>query len=335
MSKESTQLLLIPLLVFLLPVLGLWMMLGEAEPLRPGAERALDEAVQHLRDEALRTPSSDWEVLRRLAHERLKHDPSMPRLDAELAALVQALGDPHTSYLPPEQAAQVLSGSSSTSPRWAALPVREELYGRWPVLVLQAFGPIDADRSRAGAQAIRHATVSAMARSPCGLMLDLRENQGGNMYPMLMGVAPLLEPSSQQVLLSFESRGAAVRGVTMDEVSTLLGKTWPPGLGLDYQPYAGRVAVLIGARTASSGEMLAIAAQGKTRWRSFGQATAGYTTGNGVHPLSNGGLLVLTSSRVLTRHGQAVQGPLQPDVQAGDDPRQAAGRWLEEDCPTP
>lgn len=333
MSKEMRPLLLIPLLVFVLPVLGLWMALGKPEPLPPGAERALDEAVQHLRDEALLTPAVDWEALRLAAHERLKQAPSQGRLDVELAGLVQALGDPHTGYQPPAMAAKISAAPARAGFQAEPAPVREGLQGAWPVLALDGFMPIDAERSRQAAQAIRAATMAAMARSPCGLMLDLRENRGGNMYPMLMGVAPLLEPTPQQPLLSFQSRGQALQQLTMEGVNEVLGKTWPPGSGLDYRPYAGRVAVLLGPQTASSGEMVAIAAQGEGRWRSFGLATAGYTTGNVVVPLSNGGLLALTTSRVLTRQGAPVLGALHPDVRVEDDAGQTAGRWLAQGCP--
>lgn len=335
MSKETRQLLLVPLLVFLLPVLGLWMVLGKAEPLPPGAERALDEAVQHLRDEALLTPTVDWEALQVRAHERLRLAPSRGQLDVELAGLVQALGDPHTSYWPPAMAAKISAAPSGAGSRDEAAPVRDGQQGRWPVLALDGFMHIDAERSRLAAQAIRSATRAAMARSPCGLMLDLRGNHGGNMYPMLMGVAPLLEPTPQQPLLSFQSRGQPLQALTLEGVNEVLGKTWPQGSGLDYRPYAGRVAVLLGPGTASSGEMVAIAAQGEDRWRSFGQATAGYTTGNVVVPLSNGGLLALTTSRVLTRRGLPVQGALQPDVSVEDDASLSAARWLAQACPEP
>ncbi|MBB2486875.1 S41 family peptidase [Mitsuaria sp. WAJ17] len=335
MSKEMHQLLLVPLWVFLLPVAGFWLALGKPEPLEPGAEQALDEAVQLLRDEALLTPARDWEALRRAAHQRLARAPSMSQLDEELASLVQALGDPHTSYQPPEQARRLMSAkgaAANAGPRPEPVPIRVAQEGRWPVLILDAFGALDTERSRAAALAIRAATVAAMARSPCGLMLDLRKNQGGNMYPMLMGVAPLLEPSPQQALLGFRSRRGPDQPVTLEDVSALLGQRWPHEQGLDYRPYTGRVAVLIGPMTASSGEMVAVAAQGRSRWRSFGKATAGYTTGNIVAPLSNGGLLALTTSRVLTRSGVPIQGSLQPDVPGEEQAPVAASRWLAQGC---
>ena len=203
--------------------MGMVLVSRRAEPLGPGAEQAIDQAVQQLRDEALLTPATDWEALRQAAHRRLREAPSAARLDAELAGLVQALGDPHTSYQPPATARQIMAGGSSAAPVPDSAPVSAGQHGPWPVLALDAFGPIDTERSRKAALAIRVKVTEAMARSPCGLMLDLRANRGGNMYPMLMGAAPLLEPSPQQALLGFRSRRGPDQSITLEDVSALMG----------------------------------------------------------------------------------------------------------------
>jgi len=143
MHKEWRQLLLVVLGVFLVPVviaMGMVLVSRRAEPLGPGAEQAIDQAVQQLRDEALLTPATDWEALRQAAHRRLREAPSAARLDAELAGLVQALGDPHTSYQPPATARQIMAGDSSAAPVPDSAPVSAGQHGPWPVLALDAFG---------------------------------------------------------------------------------------------------------------------------------------------------------------------------------------------------
>jgi hypothetical protein len=94
-----------------------------------------------------------------------------------------------------------------------------------------------------------------------------------------------------------------------------------------------RIAILLGPRTMSSGEMVAIALAGRSNSRTFGAATAGYTTGNAVHKLSDGALLILTETRVADRAGIPVLGPIIPDESVGLEaaPNQALG-WLVKHC---
>ncbi len=112
-----------------------------------------------------------------------------------------------------------------------------------------------------------------------GLIIDLRTNPGGNMYPMILGVANLLgkgllgsfiDPVTKKKE-AWEIKGKAIY-VGKDKVCRL--KTLAaPALKL-------KVAVLIGPYTASSGEVTAISFKGRNNTRFFGEKTAGYTTAN-------------------------------------------------------
>ncbi|HEX5184099.1 MAG TPA: S41 family peptidase [Allosphingosinicella sp.] len=91
------------------------------------------------------------------------------------------------------------------------------------------------------------------------------------------------------------------------------------------------LAVLIGPRTASSGEMSAVAFIGRARARTFGALSAGFTTANQAYPLSDGAMLVVTETTIRDRTGRDYAGPIRPDVPA-DDAEQAAEHWLAGRC---
>jgi C-terminal processing protease CtpA/Prc len=65
--------------------------------------------------------------------------------------------------------------------------------------------------------------------------------------------------------------------------------------------------------------------------RSFGQPTAGATSANKSIRLSNGGLLALSTSRILDRTGTGHAGPVLPDVVTDQAPH-AASEWVEKGC---
>jgi carboxyl-terminal processing protease len=104
--------------------------------------------------------------------------------------------------------------------------------------------------------------VSAIsATSPqvrCGWIVDLRENQGGNMWPMLAALRPFL---GGEKLGNFESPSEK-------------SPAWiaPRNVGSpDVDFTSATVAVLIGPKTASSGEAVAVAFHGRSKTRLFGE----------------------------------------------------------------
>ncbi len=167
----------------------------------------------------------------------------------------------------------------------------------------------------------------------CGWVVDLRGNSGGNMWPMLLGMGPLLGDAKGadpvgMFLLADKRQPWAYRE----------GAVWLDGkavVGSRNTQYALRhpgapVAVLFGPRTASSGEASVLAFRGRAASRSFGQPSAGYSTANTPQRLPDGSLLLLTGSVIADRNGVGDGNRLQPDVivAEGQDATTAAQAWL-------
>jgi hypothetical protein len=104
------------------------------------------------------------------------------------------------------------------------------------------------------------AVVEQLDRSsPCAWIVDLRESEGGNMWPMLAVVAPLL---GSDTLGYFEdARQRSTPWGIRDGTPILDGNPVYPQLRNGYLLRTGAppVAVLTGARTTSSGEAVLIA----------------------------------------------------------------------------
>lgn len=172
------------------------------------------------------------------------------------------------------------------------------------------------------------------AHDRCGWIVDLRQNQGGNMWPMLLGVAPLLakNPNGTEVIGAF-NLGATHQAWSLQPGRVLIENR--TRLELNSPPYVLRrpappVAVLIGNRTASSGEMVALAFRGRPAARSFGKETAGFSTANTPVPLPDRSVLLLTGAVAVDRNHKGDGGKLQPDVSVSNeaDAEQTARNWL-------
>lgn len=168
----------------------------------------------------------------------------------------------------------------------------------------------------------------------CGWIVDLRQNRGGNMWPMLVGIAPLLstDPKNREVIGAFDA-GTTHQIWSLQSGRVLLDERSP--VQLDSPSYVLRhpappVAVLLGPKTGSSGEAVALAFRGRPATRSFGQETAGYSTANKPTPLPDGSILLLTGSISVDRHLKGDGGKLKPDVpvSSAEDATNAARSWL-------
>ncbi|MFT3934930.1 MAG: S41 family peptidase [Chitinophagaceae bacterium] len=144
-----------------------------------------------------------------------------------------------------------------------------------------------------------------------GWIIDLRKNTGGNCWPMLAGIGPLLGNgvcgyfiSEREKIPIAYNNGMASQGRHVRCRST--------------KPYtlknAGQsIIVLTGNRTVSSGEIVALAFKGKEQVYFYGEPTAGYTTANATYTLSDNSMLVLTVCMEADRTGKICEGKIMPD----------------------
>lgn len=168
-----------------------------------------------------------------------------------------------------------------------------------------------------------------------GWVLDLRNNMGGNCWPMLAGIGPILGEGvcgyfmEDDTAYSWEYRA----GMTYESGDSVSGISIPP-----YQLYkkAPPVAVLTGPMTVSSGEVVTVAFKNRPRTRLFGLPTGGFSTGNVNHTLSDGSMMFLTQSVYADRNREAYRHGIHPDEeipahQEGEEDLtlQRALEWLE------
>ncbi len=165
-----------------------------------------------------------------------------------------------------------------------------------------------------------------------GWVLDLRENRGGNCWPMLAGIGPVLGSGICGYFGADQDRSdwSYREGRSLADDTEQCSISRSPYKLLAPDP---RVAVITGPFTASSGEVVAVAFRGRAGTRSFGSPTAGYSTSNTQFELSDGALLFLATSVYVDRSLNAYGGELQPDEEVpeskeGDAALERAVNWL-------
>ena len=168
------------------------------------------------------------------------------------------------------------------------------------------------EEARDFAQAIQDQIRFIDAPTIEGWIVDLRGNSGGNMWPMLAGIGPILgegvvghfiDPDDNQYAWEYQNGTSISNGFRVTQAPN-------PYQLINAEP---RVAVLLDNGVASSGEAVAIAFVGRENTRSFGSPTCGLSTANVSYTLSNDAQLVLTVSYMADRNKKLFGTPVPPD----------------------
>ena len=319
----------------------------EAQAKRPpeAVARYLEGALDTLRRVALRRDSVDWKALRdsllaRAAGARTTEE-SWPALQWALRSVDRHSFLQTPRPMPEERAANKPNDTTPQRP-FRRPPVTGRLIeNRYGYVLVPSIGR-DRPSFVDSLQTIIREYDSAGA---CGWVVDLRQNPGGNMWPMLAGVGPLLGDS---LIGSF-----VVSGEPMTPWRYVRGRAWA---GSDTVPsWASRgtqppyemkrryvpVALLVGKQTASSGEATLIAFLGRPNVRTFGDSTAGFASVNNGYQLPDSANMVITIGFSRDRTGRQYRLRLTPDelVAAASDslvdaPLNRAVSWLgrQESC---
>lgn len=259
----------------------------------------VDEAVRLIRAHALNAGRIQWEQEQADISRRMQQVSTPEDAYGVIRSLLGKLEDRHSGLLPPRM---VQRFSSEGIPSFEPVVEVRDAVG---IVSVPAFSGTDDAAGAKFARGLASAIALHAPKAACGWVVDLRGNGGGNMWPMLSGLHPLL--------------GNATPGHVRDRNGHQ--SAWeiaPPGVPAP-DLSAARVVVVTGAKTASSGEAVAIAFRGRPHSRSVGQPTFGVSTGNRVYPLPGGAGLKLTTTRFVDRTGRAYGDALVPDETVAED----------------
>ncbi|MFD4240976.1 S41 family peptidase [Streptomyces sp. NPDC058525] len=317
------------------------------------AELFLTHVLDLLQEKSFERHTVDWPEVRRQAFAEAAGAKTTADTYDAIENAVKALGNPHTGFLRPDQAAAFdppveVPGTGGPVPvpqghligqkiGYVSLPTTDKIPGY----------------AQAGAQLVRTLDAS----KPCGWIVDLRGDGGGAIWPKLDALAPLLGDGRLGAFVDADGNKSAwelskgklsIGGEVIEKDLQPSVETGADGIEnyVTHNAYVLQrpkppVAVLTGPDTASAAEATLIAFRGRPQTRSFGLPTAGLATGNASYPFDDGSLLILTESADLDRTGrQYGNTPIAPDVHvdfteqnmsrgAGDPVVDSARTWLE------
>jgi hypothetical protein len=267
----------------------------------------LDELIGLMQAHSINRLTIDWSAFRMKVFARATGAQSIADTYAAIQVALDALGDGHSVYYAAN--GPVLGAAGTPCGRSVGdTPAPPERVGYVKVPSFSG----SADQATALANDLQRTIASADAADLIGWIVDVRGNGGGNMWPMVAGVGPVLgegvagyfiQPDGVEIPWEYRDGAAWEGGVANQRVDT------PYRLRRDRL----RVAVLTDTAVASSGEAVVIAFKGRPDTRSFGDRTCGKSTANEAYPMSDGATLNLTGAVMADRNRTPYGSFVQPD----------------------
>ena len=167
------------------------------------------------------------------------------------------------------------------------------------------------------AKGIQDAIKAADRDDLIGWIVDLRGNLGGNMWPMVAGIGPILGDDVTGYFISPTNREVAwgyANGASLADGKPVQAVPDPYRLRRE-RP---RVAVLVDNGTASSGEAVAISFIQRPNARLFGTATCGLSTAVSTFRVSDGAQLGVATDVMADRTHKPFGDKVAPDESVSD-----------------
>lgn len=334
--------LLLPLLTGLLSVSGRTPCHNDTLtlPCMAKAEKLLNEALIFMQKNYYRKDQVAWPELVTKARQQLLAANNCEDAYASITWCFKQLNDRHSFVMPPDKAARYAGNDEHAAPEPPFTDLVGEIRGEWvqdsiAYLTVPWVSSTDSLVCERVADSLQSVIARLDAHGISRWIIDLRMNSGGNCWPMLTGIGPLLGEgicgyfvsSGERIPIAYHD-GSAYQG---RHILCRVSRT-----GYHTQKDHKSIVVLTGRQTVSAGEIVALAFKGRAQTCLIGEPTAGLTTANATYSLSDKSLLVLSVCQEADYNGQICQGSVQPDkfigtgsVASGDDPaKQAAVSWL-------
>jgi len=280
------------------------------------ASGLLDEAFLFMQKNYYRKNSVAWDSLMTAAKTGLTASGYCNETYDIISWCFKELNETHSFIMPPARAA-VYNNDTGNLPR---KPLMHELVGDIKgemleddiaYLTVPWVSTTDSVICTRVADSLQQLIARLDAGNPSGWIIDLRKNTGGNCWPMLAGIGPLLGNGVCGYFVSARERipivyadGAAFQGKNVRCRASNAYKM---------KPDKKSIIVLTGRRTVSSGEIIAPAFKAREQVYFYGEPTAGYTTANATYTLSDNSMLVLTVCMEADRTGKICEGRIIPD----------------------
>ena len=268
-------------------------------------KKATSEILDIIKRKSMVRDSIDWpEFTHEIENEVDNADLSQANfIIYKIIRKLRSYGDNHSIYQDKIETETYYSKKDSIS-----YPTSKLINGNIGLLILPSHLSMNPEENLKYATILREEIQNLDQNQISGWIVDVRENEGGNMWPMIAGLNPLI----QDGIVGFFASNKTITNWYSKSIKPIGVKRMTNNYKC--KDLSKKIAVLISDKTASSGEMTAISLLGRENSKTFGNKTAGYTTANAMYKLSNGATLLLAVSYSMDKNKKKYTDGINPDI---------------------
>ena len=268
----------------------------------------LNDAVDVMMKNSINKNSIDWVKFKSDVLKRGKDAKNIRETYPAIRFALKQLGGHHSRFWEPGELGMRLSADQPVP------EIKSELInGNIGYIQIPGFMGIDS-RAQKFAQQIQDKIKDLDKNNIQFWIVDLADNNGGTVLPMLLGIGPILGDGVAGFLVNTEniySKWAYSDGTAVYDDSTYQMKLANP---YRLRNEIKKLAVIIGRKTGSGGEAIAVSFKGTKNSCFIGQPTSGSSTGTLVYELSDGAVILFANSNFADRNKHIYGVPIQPDI---------------------
>ncbi|MGO4291209.1 S41 family peptidase [Chitinophaga sp. RAB17] len=303
----------------------------------------VDVFLGYCKTHSLHRESANWSAIRDSAYLIADKSTDLQQLAKAVQHIFKGVHDNHASWI--YGGKFMTSGDTNDMSRISASLMQavnqyaKELHvialdNKTGYIRMPMINAIDPVAAAEAAQKIKEEITRVSTPQIQKWVLDLRVCGGGNMMPMLNGISGLLEDAPMGGFT--DDKGQFMRFWGMRQSVFFQGDSamnTPATITV-----GNKLAILTGPVTASAGEAVAVALEGRQDTRYFGSPSFGQITCTNVFPLGNLGMLVIAIGYYTDRNKKVYKVNVSPDEAIGgqenfENPKQdpvviRAAAWL-------
>ena len=315
---------------------------NNSEKTIPEPKRVLDSILIVAKNNSLYKENVDWDVLEKEVYTRFIDSDTITSIIKPVQHLLNQLGDFHGSlFLNGQhyrgnvkvtrdvsydyQSKDYISKMSSIFQKTLNQDtikgfITTEKIAYLEIPMMMPYGG-DGNDVIANTLKIRNKICELKSKNPIGWILDLRGNLGGNMYPMLMGLAEILPLKINMGGDSKDGKSINQKWKMENGIFYYGENSYPniPKLNCQFLEQKNKIAVLIGRYTASSGEVVACALKTQEKIQLFGEQTSGATTANQWTPIGKEVVFNPAISYYVSKNKMIHKDGVIPDIEISED----------------
>lgn len=277
----------------------------------------IDTAIKIMQEHSVNSNAVDWNKLKQHVYSEATSDTSAYQLGPIIRELYKAVNDYHGTFYYKDSAFRWNYNepkvSDSIMNEWKkgtsvkTLTLENNIgYLRIPGMPYSS-----KEDCNAKAQNLNDSLCSLLEKNIKGLIIDLRLNAGGAMYPMILGVEQLLKKGQVGSFQSKKNEKWYLRDSTFS-IDTAILASIKPKCVINGQNIP--IVMLISPPTGSSAEFFIIAFKGRPKTILLGSKTAGFTTGIEGFPINDAALILLSTCYGVDRNGVVYKEAFKPDI---------------------